>query len=399
MHPLHLLIIPSFYPTVEDPIQGVFFKEQAKMVQQAGVKIGMIYPEIRPLKSLTPSLLRSNYFQSDHSVEDEIPTFRMHGWNIFPGFIKGTMKLWVATAERLFEKYLASHGKPDLIHAQSALWAGAAALKLSQKYDIPFIVTEHRDNFLRDQLLPGHAPTGWLDETMRNVFSCSDQAIAVSHSLKNGITRYLIDPKKDPIVIPNFIDTDFFYPQVKNTPTPFTFLTLAHLYRNKNIHILLEAFQRLLKVKKNLHLKIGGDGPEKVFLEKQAAELGISSHIQFLGKLNRDQAKNAYANASAFVLPSRYETFGIVLIEALSMGLPVIGTFSGGPKEIINDDVGKIVPPDDTQALMEAMASIEENYHQYSPSILREYVVSNFGKEAVVSKWLSAYSNYNFKNR
>lgn len=395
MNPFHLLIIPSFYSTLEDPIHGIFFKEQAKMLRQAGLHVGILYPEIRPLKDMNFPLLRRNYFQCDDGIEDGLPTFRLHGWNLSPGYVKGTMKLWTAAALRLFKKYVSEYGYPRLIHAQSSLWAGTAAREISHKYDLPYFITEHRDNFLREEILPGIGPQSSLGIKIGEAFNSSDQIIAVSRSLKTGVARYSSRPKNPPAVIPNFIDTDFFNPPSKKKSGAFTFLAIAHLYKNKNFHVLLEAFRHLLKQEKEIFLKIGGDGPEKIPLERQASELGISSHVQFLGKLNRDQVKNAFAESSAFILPSQHETFGIVLIEALSMGLPVIGTYSGGPQEIINERVGKLIPPNDPVELMEGMRSMMKNFHLYSPENLREYATNNFGKKTIVSRWLEMYSKFN----
>lgn len=389
----HILVIPSFYPTQEDPIHGIFFKEQACMTQAAGIRVGIIYPEVRPLKGMTLDLFYKNYFQSNHYNEEGVPTFRMHGWNIFPGYLKGTMKYWTNRALSLFKKYVKSQGMPDLIHAQSALWAGAAAKSIADRYDIPYVLTEHRDNFLHQTLLPGLQKDSWLEKLMHEVLDNANQVIAVSHALKKGLSRYMIHPRNQVCVIPNFIDTDEFAPLSKPAPKDlFTFTTIAHLMRSKNIDVLLHAFHLLLKKDPGNRLKIGGNGPERDFLEKKAKDLGIASRVEFLGKLNRQQVKETLSTSHAFVLPSRYETFGVVLIEALSMGLPVIGTYSGGPEDIIAPEVGTLVPPDDAGALMQGMLSIKHKYSTYIPADSRQYAITHFGKQNVVAKLIATYS-------
>lgn len=389
----HVLLIPSFYPTQEDPIHGIFFKEQARMVRETGIRLGVIYPEVRPLKELSLPLFCRNYFQFTHSIEENIPTFRMHGWNIFPGFLKGTMYYWRRRAVALFKKYVKRHGKPDLIHAQSALWAGVAAKSIADTYGIPYVLTEHRDNFLHQTLLPGLKKNSWLEKLMHEVLDNAHQVIAVSHALKKGLSRYMTHPRKEVCVIPNFIDTEEFSPTSQMSPKSlFTFTTIAHLMKSKNIDVLLHAFHLLLKKDPNNRLKIGGNGPERDFLERKTKDLGISAHVHYLGKLDRQQVKETLSSSHAFVLPSQYETFGVVFIEALSMGLPVLGTYSGGPEDIITPEVGLLVPPDDAEALMQGMLAIKHKYPSYLSADARQYAIAHFGKQSVVAKLLATYS-------
>lgn len=122
-----------------------------------------------------------------------MPTLRMHGWNLFPGFLKGAMKQWKHQAVKLFKKYVSAYGKPDAIHAQSAIWAGIAAQAIAAEHGIPYLITEHRDNFLHETLLPGNV---WLNEAVVAIFDYADQVIAVSHSLQKGVAKYMRYPKK-----------------------------------------------------------------------------------------------------------------------------------------------------------------------------------------------------------
>jgi glycosyltransferase involved in cell wall biosynthesis len=370
------------------------------MVRDLGIRIGIIYPEVRACKDLTLPSLLLNRFQVRSYEEAHIPTLRMHGWNISPGFLKGTMLYWKKQAIRLFKNYIDIHGKPNLIHAQSALWGGVAAKAISEAYHIPYVLTEHRDNFLQETLFPNKKNCAWLLALMETVFDNAEQVVAVSHSLKKGIAKYMQRPKSEPIIIPNFIDTTFFCPSPTTVAPSFTFLTIAHLFKNKNVDVLIDAFHALQKNDRHCCLNIGGDGPERKFLEEKVKKLGLDSQVQFLGKLSRKAVKGALATAQAFVLPSQFETFGIVLIEALSMGLPVISTYSGGPEEIIQSHVGKLVPSNHTEALSAAMIDLKQNHNHYPPEKLRDYAVSHFGKHAIASKLADFYIRHckSFRN-
>ena len=93
---------------------------------------------------------------------------------------------------------------------------------------------------------------------------------------------------------------------------------------------LLRAFAERFAGDPSVRLGIGGDGPERGRLHELAGSLAIAEQVDWLGALDRDGVRQAMCEADAFVLPSRLETFGVVVIEALACGLPVVATRSGG---------------------------------------------------------------------
>lgn len=389
MKPLHLLILPSFYPTLETPLDGIFFKEQALMLKERGIKIGVIYPEIRPLKQFCPRLGLENRFQISYRLEQGLPTCRLHGWNLSPACLRGTMHVWCYAASRLFNHYVQQQGSPDLIHAHSSIWAGIAAARISEKTQIPFLLTEHRDQFLHATQLSKK----WLRQKIGKTFAASSKNLAVSSSLQKSLLSFLSPSPTQVTLLPNFIDQDFFISHTERPSLPFTFLTVAHLVKSKNIQCLLHAFQLLLQKDSQVKLQIVGDGPEKKYLQRLAEQLQITAHLEFLGEQPRLTLKEIYAKAHAFALPSLYETFGVVFIEALAMGLPVIGTRCGGPEDIITPEVGMLLEKNDAQQLAQAMLQIKENYAAYNPKKLRAYAATNFGKQIITDKLIEIYSN------
>ena len=204
----HILLLPSFYPVAEESLYGIFFQEQAHLLKNAGIQIGVIYPEIRELKAFTPRLFLKNHFQFSHVIEKELPIMRKHGWNLSPGFLRGTMKLWVRSSITLYKKYVAEYGKPDIIYAQSALWAGVAAQAISEKFNLPYVVVEHRDNFLHEHLFDNGIHQKWLTKVLNVAFAKAKQVVAVSTALKKGMARYI--QNSEILVIPNFMDTTSF---------------------------------------------------------------------------------------------------------------------------------------------------------------------------------------------
>lgn len=383
---MHILILPSFYPTQENPNYGSFFYEQASHLQEAGLQVGVIHPEVRPFKALTLPLLQKNYFQISETVERGMNTFRSHGWNLSPGFLPGTMHLFVKCADKLFQRYVKRHGVPGLIHAHCTVWGGVTAHHLAKKYGIPFLITEHRSEFLHSQLISKKIYLPYLEKKVRETLSEASACVAVSSTLKSALERYTESIK----VIPNFLDLKEFNPSNEEKPKDFTFFSLSNLVPKKNIQLLIRAFEQVCKKDPSVKLKIGGDGVERKALQQMVKDRNLS-RVEFLGKLSRSQVKEAMASSHVFVLPSLVETFGIVFIEALAMGLPVIGTQCGGPEDIITEKVGRLIACDDLEALVEGMQSVKEKYSSYDANHLRSYVEENFSKEKITNCYIELY--------
>lgn len=358
------------------------------MLQQQGVRVGVIYPEIRPLKSFTPSALLRNHFQIEKRVEEGIPTVRMHGWNLFPKILQGTQWQWKQAVYRLYEEYCTSFGRPTLIHAQSALWGGVAAAALSERFSIPYLVSEHRDNFLFEDLNL-KASQNWLKPLLKEVFSKASAVTTVSRFLQKGVLRYVNKVS----VIPNFIDTRHFLPVEKEANPHFIFLTVGNLMKSKNIDTLLDAYALLQKEDKEVLLQVVGAGPERKILEAKAIRLGLP--VQFRGAVLRSQIRDVYRKADAFVLPSCVETFGIVFVEAMAMGLPSIGVKGGGPEEILEEGGGLLIDQADPKLLKEAMLNLKNDTHRYSREALHAKASSRYGQDTIIQKWIEIYSHYN----
>jgi L-malate glycosyltransferase len=389
---LHVLLIPSWYVTEEEPLSGVFFKEQAIALAKAGVEVGVVHTELRPLPRLSWALIRKNYFQTSVSIEDHVPVYRRHGWNVFPKMERMKMHHWVHCLGQLAESYIKQRGKPDLLHAHSAIWGGVAAHLLSKQFSIPYVVTEHRDWFLDDNLLPGPAGEGWCRRAMQDVFGDASRVIAISTILNRRLSRYLPGKTDKLATIPNLVDSEFFsLPPSARPPLPFRFFSLTNLVRSKGLAFLLNTFAAFLERDPSALLEIGGDGPERLHLEALAQTLGIAQRVHFLGSLSRLEVKEALHRAHAFIHPSLWETFGIVLIEAMSTGIPVIATRCGGPEDIVTDDVGRLVNINDQEQLIRAMMFVKNNAHCFDAQRIRQRAIDCFGQERIVRQLVDVY--------
>ena len=350
---LHVLLLPSFYSDPDKPVLGSFFKDQAQALRKAGLTVGVAYVEPRRLRAIRISRLRENHGQITSGEEDGLRTMRLHGWNpllqYFPGGI-----VWSFATRLLVRRYIRTYGRPDLIHAHNAHWAGFAAYQISGELGIPYVITEHSS-----RLLMGVIPQ-LLAMIARRAYRRASEVLVVSKAAGNALEKLLCGKKLR--VIPNCVNTDFFTPpNVTSSSRDFVFLTVAHLSPNKGIDILLRAFAARFRGDPGVSLRIGGDGPIKEDLIALCRRLSIAHKVQFLGALSRTEVRGEMWSANAFVLASFRETFGVVLIEALATGLPVIATRSGGPEDIVSDEVGILVKPGHVDELSQAMQQLRNN--------------------------------------
>lgn len=382
---LHVLVLPSWYPSRVAPLSGIFFKNQARAVKRAGAKVGVVYPEFRSLRTLSPAGLRQSHSQVGLTEEDGIPTYRKHCWNIPP---RGRLRawLWVRLAMRLTQLYVRDFGPPDVLHAQSALWGGVSAMKLASRFGVPYVVTEHSTAYARGMI------KRWQEPLVRETFRRAGAVLAVSRGLSNLLAKYVSGAKVQ--VVPNMVDTDFFVlPPRPRDAEAFTFLTVALLQPKKGIDVLVQAFARAFGHRPDVCLEIGGDGPQRDELESLAANLGVSGAVRFLGVLSPADVREAMWRANVFVLSSYVETFGVVLIEAMATGLPVIATRCGGPEHLIRDSLGCLVDPGSADQLARALASVYERYPKLRgrDKETRQHIVSNYSNNAVANTLLEVF--------
>lgn len=380
----HVLVLPSWYPTPEAPLRGVFFQEQAIALRRAGVDVGVAYPDLRRLRSLSDGDWAKNRFQMSAATERGIPTVRSHGWNVPHSRIRA--ELFVHQARRLLGRYRDEFGTPDLVHAHAALWAGVAAARTAAESGPPYVITEHSSAFVRGRI------EAWQERPIRQAYAGARRVLSVSRALADRLSRYVDSDEVE--VVPNMIDTAFFtLPPVPRRSPPFDFVTVAALRRMKGLDVLLRAFRAAFPSDPRVRLRIVGGGPLGRELKDLAATLAITDRVDFEGRLARHAVREVMWKSNAAVLPSRAETFGIVVIEAMATGLPVVATRSGGPEEIVTPETGRLVNPDDVEQLAAGLRWVwkrEDDLRERAVAI-RGYVEDRYSEEVVTARLKETY--------
>jgi glycosyltransferase involved in cell wall biosynthesis len=147
-----------------------------------------------------------------------------------------------------------------------------------------------------------------------------------------------------------------------NRPNSRQFACVGRFAASKGQDTLLKALAEVARKYPDVSLELIGDGAERDFCEKLAGQLGVRQNCVFAGRLPHSQVFSRMADKVATVVPSRTEAFGLVTIESIALGVPVIGSNTGGIAEIVRDGVdGFLFPPGDHQALARRMIELMEN--------------------------------------
>ena len=194
--------------------------------------------------------------------------------------------------------------------------------------------------------------------------------------------------------MPNIVEQSFTQADLApswDARRPFTFLTIAQMTPKKGIGYAIEAFAYSFSSDPTVELRLGGDGPERERLEALARSLGVADQVKFLGMLTRQQVLEEMRQSQVFVLPSLYETFGVVVIEALALGKPLIATRCGGPESIVRPEDGLLISPGDPVALAEAMRRMRKNFVDYHPEAIRQACAERFAEAVIAKRLIAAY--------
>jgi len=299
------------------------------------------------------------------------------------------LKNWLAAARAAFLKYREARGSPDLVHAHGRfLKAGVFALENRKAARIPYIYTEHSSFFQR-----GWAPK-IAQQTLLDVIRGAAVYSAVSRSLAKSVEAFLGTAVRKPEILPNVVDPAFERnPADFPSAPPFVFIQVASLDVNKGVDLLLRAFAKAFGTGPACTLTICGDGPMRSELQALAESLGISSAVRFAGKLTKDDVRRQIDNAHALVLSSRIETFGVVLIEALARGRPVIATRCGGPEDIVEAHNGILVDCDNVPQLADALQRMTRDAATYDRDGIRQVALRRYGAAAFLERMQPIYQH------
>lgn len=372
----HILVVPSWYSSGRGP-SGGYFRDQALALAAAGFRVAILAPDIHTMRDLRRASAARRPSSKIIVEHDGVPTYRRSGFVPVPRLPYRNALAWTLCGLKLARRYMQDHGRPDLVHAHSSLNAGVLALALQRRCGIPYVLTEHSTGFAQERL------RWWERDLVRRVVGRASRRIAVSPHLAALLEKEY--PRTSWHYLPNVLGEAFLSaPGPANTPRagrPFIFLCVARLSPQKAHDLLIEAFAEAFRGDPTVRLRLVGDGPLRRDLEIESARFRIAGQVDFVGSLPADGVRAEMQAADAFVLASRFESFGVVVIEALASGLPVVCTKSGGPDHLVDRANGLLVPSGDRQALSRALQQMRRDAERYDRAAIRAAAVRQYGPE------------------
>jgi len=191
----------------------------------------------------------------------------------------------------------------------------------------------------------------------------ADVVVATSqYSRGRIIEAYGIPPRKI-VIVPELIDLRSWDEGIDQSitvqATPPAILTVAHMYSRKNLGLLMHAYALLRDLGIPFRGWVIGEGPCRREWERLKDSLNLSAQVMFLGTIPRRELMKYYRRTAVFCLPSRQEGFGIVFLEAMACGKPVVAARASAiPETVLDGDTGLLVNPDDARGLAQALASL-----------------------------------------
>lgn len=382
---MNIYIIPAWYPQDDNDITASFFREQAQALSERGHNVTVIHIEPLSVTSVFSRPWHSKRTWQDKNVRT---IFHKVIVPIPAKFSKAQDKYISNLFYKIIRKQMQEDKEqgiaPDLIHAHVSHSCAYYCVEPAKKLGLPLVVTEHYSG-----LVLGTATEKEYSRVAYTINN-SDAFIFVGSRFQEYLCNRL-GIKKKTYVLPNMIDTDNYALNQNATNGIYTFLAAGHLKAHKSMDLVIKAFHKAFHNDENVKLVIAGDGDEYANLKNLIEALNEQSRIRMCGRYTREQSKELFSSADAFVLTSKVEPFGIVYIEALCSGVPCIGTKGQGADDIIDESNGFTVDYGDVDQLAERMQELYKNRELYKREEIRQACVDKFDKSSVCEKIEEVY--------
>ena len=406
--PIDLLVV-GWYPGADDPIAGRFIADQVAALRSTGrvcPSIASFEPfqldgdlRLREVESRAWSEVIRDAAR-DHrafaprgaTAPDAIPVARL-------GTPRGGTRVAARTHQAVHRAAVldallgSGPGRPDLLHAHVGYPDGAAVGSVARASGIPMVLTEHASYIERLA----------ADPDIRAAYLAGARTaariVAVSRVLADRVIAQLPELTDRLVVIPNAVEIDAFRLVPARDRDPDELLWVGYRDEGKGIPALILALQIVRLTRPGARLRMVGrstSDEDEATWRGLAAGLGLGEAVSFDPPADRSSVARAMERAAVFVHPSRSETMGIVAVEALATGLPVVAVDSGGVTEILGPDpsaLGALVGAQEPEPLAAAILETLARRDQFDPSRLRAHVVDRYAAPAVAERLADLYDD------
>jgi glycosyltransferase involved in cell wall biosynthesis len=355
---INVLVLPDLFPKNENDWVGIFVVDYVKSV----------------LPYCIPTVFYSRLTGQNQQVsaENYANIFRVCRWSykikVNPLLKPFYYLLWFRKTANQIEKTVKNI---DVIHAHGAILNGTVAYLLSKKLNVPYLVTEHTGPFTK--ISGSFVKRNWA----KFILNKAEKVLSVSNHLKEEIVGIGVNQSKIEVSY-NPVDTNLFT-LAKNPQQHKNILFVSRLEPFKGGLRTLKAFHSIMNEIQNWTLTICGEGHEKDTILKYISDNKMDGRVIIKGTLTKKEYAAELHQASFLVFPSLHESFGLIPVEAMACGLPVITSNTTAMPEYVNKNNGILVNAEDINEISKAMRQMISDRAVYHPGSIREEVEQRFG--------------------
>jgi len=366
-----------------DHMPGIFVRRQAEaLAKKHEVRVIAVYPDASARET----------YEVVNTLENSVKVCRVYykpGGNI--PFLSGLTG---------FIRYVRAHHKGymsqspfsvDIVHGHILTREIFFTWFMARKQHRPYVISEHWSRYF-----PVNGTyKGVLRKCLgRWLLRRSSGLIAVSEPLLKAMKDENLEHSRS-WVVPNVVDVSAYVPPVNMPESGKAVILHVSCFENKskNISGFLEAIAEVCRKRNDFIVQMVGEGPDFTAMQQYASELGLRHpQLQFKGLKENSELIDLFQSASFLVQSSHYETFGTVVIEALSCGIPVVSTKTGIAPGILNKGNGIIIEQPHVSEIVKGIEEMLDIYPKFDRNKLHESVAGEFSGEQISDKLTVIYN-------
>ena len=383
------VLLVNHFP-LEGSGSGIYTKNIAKRLVDRGHEVEVIV--VDKYKN------RGNGFPVKTILNYNFPCFTTHPHsnNQFYHLTNDEMDEYLTSFVKTIKEEVENF-KPDIIHCQH-IWVAPYA---ASKTDVPYIITAHGTD------IKGYKKDKRYHHIATNAAENAEKIITISQYINESVKKFFPVEEEKLQLILNGFDETIFKPRgldklnvlsnhIDKDLSEIEDLKLINftgkLTDFKGVDLLLKAADIYEDKFDNVVTLIIGDGELRDKLKKLKKDLNLQS-VYFLGNMAQEKVAELYSISDITVVPSRVEPFGLVALESLACGTPVIASKAGGLQDFINQEVGRFFPMDNHEALAsEIIEALENNEKDKKGKKASEYALKNYSWNRVIDELLEVYN-------
>lgn len=374
---------------------GIYTMNIAKSLREAGEDVRVItaansleFPDMGDI-GIHPIFFKYKD-EVEGQIEFNVPCFDQYPTSdiVFYNMSKEQILIYENEFRKALEEELKNF-KPDIIHTQHIwIWSSIAT-----EYDIPTVITSHGSDMMGYDI-----DNSFGSYCIKAINEC-DKIITISKKNDEVVIKNFPEAKEKSVTLKNGYDPKIFFLQDLNRKQVLQefginkdykkiVLYAGRLTENKGIDVLLNATK--IYENEDVLTIIAGGGGLLDDLKAQVERLKLKN-VVFVGDQAQENLSKLYNIADVLAVPSRVEGFGLVAIEALACGTPVVATNKGGMTDFINDEVGALVDVEDEVMLEKEISKILNKEKVFDREKLSKYAENNYSQKVVINDLINMY--------